>query len=151
MMKVYRKTDRGMTIAELLIVIAIIAVLVAVAIPVFTKHLEKSRETTDISNIRSMVSTLYHAYAEDGKEHLGFIEAKQKSDGWVIAEPVIGAGEIGRGSFDLSLIGRTAYVGGKYKYFFVHVPKEGAVEIGVSSRIYNSFFDLLKNNERVYN
>ena len=44
-------------VAELLIVVAIIAVLVAIAIPVFTTQLEKSREATDLSNIRS-------AYAE---------------------------------------------------------------------------------------
>ena len=36
---------RGFTLAELLIVVAIIAVLVAISIPVFNKKLEKSRET----------------------------------------------------------------------------------------------------------
>ena len=44
---------RGFTLAELLIVVAIIAVLVAVSIPVFTTQLEKSREETDIANLRS--------------------------------------------------------------------------------------------------
>ena len=43
----------GFTLAELLIVVAIIAVLVAIAIPVFTTQLERSRETTDMANIRS--------------------------------------------------------------------------------------------------
>lgn len=43
----------GFTLAELLIVVAIIAVLTAIAIPVFTSQLEKSREAVDISNIRS--------------------------------------------------------------------------------------------------
>ena len=52
-----KKNNKGFTLAELLIVVAIIAVLVAIAIPVFTTQLEKSREATDISNIRS-------AYAE---------------------------------------------------------------------------------------
>lgn len=40
-MKISRK---GFTLAELLIVVAIIAVLVAVAIPVFGSQLEKSRK-----------------------------------------------------------------------------------------------------------
>ena len=44
---------KGFTLAELLIVVAIIAVLVAVSIPVFTTQLEKSREETDIANLRS--------------------------------------------------------------------------------------------------
>lgn len=43
----------GFTLAELLIVVAIIAVLTAIAIPVFTSQLEKSREAVDISTLRS--------------------------------------------------------------------------------------------------
>lgn len=48
-----KNNNKGFTLAELLIVVAIIAVLVAIAIPVFTSQLEKSKEATDISNIRS--------------------------------------------------------------------------------------------------
>ena len=48
---------KGFTLAELLIVVAIIAVLVAISIPIFTSQLEKSRESVDAANIRS-------AYAE---------------------------------------------------------------------------------------
>lgn len=49
--------NKGFTLAELLIVVAIIAVLVTIGIPIFTTQLEKSREATDIANVRS-------AYAE---------------------------------------------------------------------------------------
>ena len=43
-MKINKK---GFTLAELLIVVAIIAVLVAIGIPIFASQLEKSREAAD--------------------------------------------------------------------------------------------------------
>ena len=46
------KNNKGFTLAELLIVVAIIAVVVAIAIPIFTTQLEKAREATDVANIR---------------------------------------------------------------------------------------------------
>ena len=53
-----RKKDiKGFTLAELLIVVAIIGVLVAISIPIFSKQLEKSRDATSVANLRS-------AYAE---------------------------------------------------------------------------------------
>lgn len=47
------QNKKGFTLAELLIVVAIIAVLVAVSIPVFTAKLESSRDAVSIANIRS--------------------------------------------------------------------------------------------------
>ena len=58
-----KNNNKGFTLAELLIVVAIIAVLVAIAIPVFTTQLERAREATDLSNIRA-------AYAEAMSEFL---------------------------------------------------------------------------------
>ena len=53
MFKKVKENKKGFTLAELLIVVAIIAVLVAVSIPVFTTQLEKSREAVDESNMRA--------------------------------------------------------------------------------------------------
>ena len=48
-----KNNKKGFTLAELLIVVAIIGVLVAISIPIFTSQLEKAREATDLANIRS--------------------------------------------------------------------------------------------------
>ena len=52
-----KKNNKGFTLMEMLIVVAIIAILIAIMIPTFTAQLEKAREATDAANIRA-------AYAE---------------------------------------------------------------------------------------
>ena len=47
------KSKKGFTLAELLIVIAIIAIMVAIAIPVFNGQLDKAKAGTDLANLRS--------------------------------------------------------------------------------------------------
>ena len=44
---------KGFTLMEMLIVVAIIAILVAIAIPTFTSAMEKAKSATDLANIRS--------------------------------------------------------------------------------------------------
>ena len=58
---------RGFTLAELLIVVAIIAVLVAVSIPIFTSQLEKAREATDEANIRALYAETVAAVLSGNK------------------------------------------------------------------------------------
>ncbi len=48
-----KANKKGFTIMEMLIVVAIIAVLVAIAIPTFNGALEKSKEAADVANIRA--------------------------------------------------------------------------------------------------
>ena len=60
-----KQTNRkGFTLAELLIVVVIIAVLVAIAIPVFTKQLHNARVATDVANCRAYYAELQVDYME---------------------------------------------------------------------------------------
>ena len=77
-----KNNNRGFTLAELLIVVAIIAVLVAIAIPVFTHQLEKSREATDAANVRSAIATLVTEYLTENKAGSIDVTAKQRIAQW---------------------------------------------------------------------
>ena len=73
---------------EMLIVIAIVAVLISVAVPVLSSQLERSREAVDLANVRS-------AYAQVSTEALlgntGVtitVNLKQKQAGWQSVDPV---------------------------------------------------------------
>ncbi|MCO7119014.1 prepilin-type N-terminal cleavage/methylation domain-containing protein [Oscillibacter valericigenes] len=84
-MKLNRK---GFTLMEMLIVIAIVAVLISVAVPVLSSQLERSREAVDLVNVRS-------AYAQVSTEALlgntgvpVTVKLKQKQAGWQSADPV---------------------------------------------------------------
>ena len=66
------KNTKGFTLMEMLIVVAIIAVLVAIAIPTFTTSLNKARVATDEANIRSgyasvMAKILTEQISTEGK------------------------------------------------------------------------------------
>ena len=77
--------NKGFTLMEMLIVVAIIAVLVAIAIPVFTSQLEKSREGTDAANIRNAYAENMVAILEDPDSatmRTSKVSFQQQQDGW---------------------------------------------------------------------
>ena len=83
-----KRIRNGFTLMEMLIVIAIIAVLIVIAIPVFASQLEKSREAADLANVRS-------AYAQVSAEVLlgdptatVTVDLKQKQADWQSLDPV---------------------------------------------------------------
>ena len=78
-----KNNKKGFTLAELLIVVAIIAVLVAIAIPVFTSQLEKSRESTDLANVRSAYAAGITKVLEGTSQDVELsVSAQQKVAGW---------------------------------------------------------------------
>ena len=63
-----KRNQKGFTIMEMLIVVAIIAVLVAIAIPTFSSALTKSKEAADVANIRAAYAEMMMDYMMDGKQ-----------------------------------------------------------------------------------
>ena len=57
-------TNKGFSLVELIIVIAIMTVLVGVLAPQFLKYVERSRKSTDVQNVQAIV-TAVQTYAAD--------------------------------------------------------------------------------------
>ena len=92
-----KMNKKGFTLAELLIVVAIIAVLVAIAIPIFTSQLEKSREATDASNIRAAYAELMaDALLNDKSTMSREVKLGQGKDSWQKEDIDIAGGYSGR-------------------------------------------------------
>ena len=77
-----KQNKKGFTLAELLIVVAIIAVLVAIAIPIFTNQLEKSREATDLANVRSAYAAVVTGYFDKAASNTLSVDAQQTISKW---------------------------------------------------------------------
>lgn len=68
-----KKKNDGFTLAELLIVVAVIGVLVAISIPIFSQQLHKARVTADWANVRSYYSQLQYDFIETRTLKNGFL------------------------------------------------------------------------------
>ena len=82
-----KNNKKGFTLAELLIVVAIIAVLVAISIPIFSAQLEKSREATDLANLRAKYAEMAVSILDTGNTTglSSTVTLKQQASGWDIA------------------------------------------------------------------
>ena len=65
-----RQNNKGFSLVELIVVIAIMVVLVAVLAPVFSKYIESSRRSTDVQNANSIAESVV-ADVADGKTFTG--------------------------------------------------------------------------------
>ena len=66
--KKVRGNKKGFTLAELLVVVAIVGILVAISIPVFTAQLSKARLATNQANMRAAKAAAVAEYLSEGKE-----------------------------------------------------------------------------------
>ena len=94
--KIFRRAAKvnnrkGFTLAELLIVVAIIAVLIVVAIPIFVNQLEKSREASDLANVRSAYAEVMASVIEGDTSKTVSVELSQRESDWLNDPVTIGS------------------------------------------------------------
>ena len=61
------RKKKGFTLAEFLIVVAVIRVLVAISVPIFSSQLHKAKVATDWANLRAYYAEIQADYISTGK------------------------------------------------------------------------------------
>ncbi len=131
-----RKMNKGFTLAELLIVVAIIAVLVAISIPIFTSQLKKARVAVNQANARAGEAAACAAYLENPSYNIIAYDirsgrvAKSKTNSPTIADNLnissysssanVVSNDISSWNVNTALAENTAYKFGDY-YFYRYI------------------------------
>jgi type IV pilus assembly protein PilA len=112
MLKAFRtrmQDDKGFTLIELMVVVLIIAILIAIAIPTFLGMRRRAQDRAAQSNLRNGI-TAAKAFYTDSDTYTGFnvaaAEAAEPSLTWQTADPA----DVGQVQIDAETTGQVAHL-----------------------------------------
>ena len=80
------KSGKGFTLAELLVVVAIIAILVAVSIPIFTGRLNEAKKNTDLANERAAKAAAITDYLQSDSDKTNYWKYYDAESGAIVGD-----------------------------------------------------------------
>lgn len=134
-------SNKGFTLIEMLMVVAIIAILIAVSIPVVNQVLERAREATDAANERSFKAELLVCYlsgmVDDSTEFITantWTYAYNAQEGALVKVGTEDAGKINPYGQGLAGVGKDTVQPKEGKILYGYVTSDGEVHMGWALR-----------------
>lgn len=134
-MKKFKKNNKGFSLVELIVVIAIMAVLMGVLAPTLIGNIEKSRESKDLQNLDSIRQAVVSAMATEGV-YAAVVPASGATNTFGLSGNTLTGGSgtnVINEQFSSIITGDTAMTSsaGKGGTLSVIIKDNGAVEVGV--------------------